>query len=222
MFDFNSSMLHVIQEIRLLVPVLAHVDPKHLQIGASTTRTSRRAGLLAYVVPLKFRYGSPVERRVRGRRVFHWAMLPQYRDGWEQLYNIYFLLPRFLNLSFQEKLETIVHELYHINPQFDGSLRTFKGRSRLHGNHKEYDECVRGMTRRFLDSNPSLEGFDFLHLNHGHLVRKHSDVFAYHPVEPRPKLLCVEPLRPITESKSAEIGPDSSRAPEDHAHSVRD
>ena len=54
----------------------------------------------------------------------------QIRDqqGREMLYLLSFYMPRFQNLSFSEKLITILHELWHISPDFDGDLRRLAGR----------------------------------------------------------------------------------------------
>jgi len=196
MFDFNRSMLQMIREVILRIQCFSHIDPDRLQIGASFTRTSGRRGLLAYVVPLKFRHGTPIERRIRANKIYHWAMLPRYEEGREILYIIYFLLPRFFNLSFQGKLETVIHELYHISPQFDGSLRVFAGRSRLHGNHRDYDRRVGELTMELLKDRRNLEDCHFLHFNSRQLGIRYDRIQAHHPIEPRPKLLRVEMIRP--------------------------
>jgi predicted metallopeptidase len=49
------------------------------------------------------------------------------------LYVIYFLVPRFLNLPFREKMITLFHELFHISPEFNGDIRRFPGRNYAHG-----------------------------------------------------------------------------------------
>ena len=40
------------------------------------------------------------------------------------LYLLSFYLPRFLKLPWREKLATVIHELWHVNPQFNGDLPT--------------------------------------------------------------------------------------------------
>ena len=63
--------------------------------------------------------------------------------GLDVLYMVYFLVPRFLNLSLREKLITIFHELYHISPQFDGDIRRFPGKNYAHGSsRKKYNSLV--------------------------------------------------------------------------------
>jgi hypothetical protein len=192
MFHFNLSMQRLVTLLVANVPEFQNIDTSRVLLSASFTRTSRRSGLIAYVLPLKFREGSPVEMKLRGGRNYHYAMLPYYHEGQEILYIIYFLLPRFQNLKPREKLETVVHELYHISPLFNGDLRRLKGRSSVHGNSlKEYDAVIRAITDRFLEKNPPLEEFEFLKCNYRQAEKRWGNVIASHIREPRPKLLKV-------------------------------
>jgi len=187
MVDFNASMARLMAEVVSKVGEFQHIRVDQVLVSATFNRSHRRSGLLAYVLPLKYRAGSPVERRVRGAREYHWAMLPQMQNGVEVLYILYFMLPRFLHLSTREKLETVVHELYHISPLFNGDLRRFRGRSVLHGTLKSYDETVKKLTDEFMSTRHDASLYDFLS------VPRHSEhlVDAKHIPEPRPKLLKV-------------------------------
>ena len=61
--------------------------------------------------------------------------------GREMLYILSFYLPRFQNLDFREKLITVLHELWHISPQFNGDIRRHAGRYHAHTHSQaEYDE----------------------------------------------------------------------------------
>ena len=191
MLDFNQGMHRLVGDLIREVPEFGRFDPDRILVSSSFNRSRRRTGLLAYLLPLKYKGGSPVERRVRGRTAYHWARLPTFRQGREILYVIYFLLPRFLNLSFREKLETIVHELYHIHPDFNGDLRRFKGRSQIHGSLREYEAVVKRLTSRFLESSVSMEDFAFLKKNFWHASRLWDGIEAIHLPEPKPKLIRV-------------------------------
>lgn len=57
-------------------------------------------------------------------------------------YFIEFSFPRFMNISEAEKLKTIIHELFHISPNFDGSLRKIR-----HG--KAFDRKVSNITEDY-------------------------------------------------------------------------
>jgi predicted metallopeptidase len=47
-----------------------------------------------------------------------------------------FIYPRFIDLPFEEKVKTIVHELYHISESFNGDIRRFAGRTFAHSGRK--------------------------------------------------------------------------------------
>lgn len=190
MFHFNQSMQRFVSLLVAKVPEFQNIDLSRVLLSASFQRSSRRSGLIAYVLPLRFREGNPTEKKVRGGREYHYAMLPYLHEGREILYIVYFMLPRFQNLATREKLETIIHELYHISPSFNGDLRRLKGRSSVHGNSlKEYEEIIRGITARFLATDPPLEEYEFLNYNFRQVEKKWGDVIASHIREPRPKLL---------------------------------
>ena len=64
------------------------------------------------------------------------------------LYLLSFYLPRFCDQPCPEKLATIVHELWHIGPRFDGDLRRLAGRCYAHGHseavfHREMQDFAR-------------------------------------------------------------------------------
>jgi hypothetical protein len=167
------------------------IDVSRLLVSATFNRSNRRAGLIAYVLPLRYREGSPIERRVRGTKSYHYAMLPYRHEGREILYIIYFMLPRFQNLSWRDKLETVIHELYHISPHFNGDLRRLKGRSHVHGNSlQDYDRRIKELTDSYLERFPEVRDmFDFLKMSFGEMESKWGEVIAQHVREPKPKLL---------------------------------
>lgn len=215
MLDFNSAMTRLVAEVARHVGEFRTIDPEQLLISAAFARRARRGGLLAYVLPLKYREGSPVDRRVRGQKVYHWAMLPTYNEGSgkEVLYIVYFMLPRFYNMELREKLETVVHELYHINPKFNGDLRWFKGRSALHGDMKSYDKKVKELTNEFLAAPHDASAYDFLKGSFAQNERRFQKIAARHIREPRPKLLKVANLNPWMPFGSPDFTPWKSGLP---------
>ena len=195
---FNEALGLLIGEILRWVPDLNHIKLNQLRVSVTYNKSRSRSGLLAYLLPMKFRGGSPVEVRHRGKHVYHWAMLPQFHEGREILYLIYFMVPRFTNLSFRDKLETIIHELYHVHPDFNGDLRRFSGRSQWHGNMKDYDRKVSQMTDCFLNSPHNPHVYEFLKGNHGRLMRKYGNIRMEKIREPRPRLLKKLPLPSVS------------------------
>ena len=81
-------------------------------------------GLYASLTPMRFAGGARVEKR-RGR--YYTSQTLRDGQGREMLYILSFCLPRFMDLEFREKLATILHELWHIGPLFDGDIRRHAG-----------------------------------------------------------------------------------------------
>ena len=74
-----------------------------------------------------------------------------------ELYRLSLYQPRFDRLKPREKLETLVHEIYHMHPSLDGRLRTFPGRHRYHGpTPAHYRKRVQALTQELLKNFPSL------------------------------------------------------------------
>jgi len=132
------------------VPVLSHIDAGQVGFSLSFARNRRGSGTYAFIVPLRFEGGAVTKKH--GRRTY--TMPPVDLQGREALYLIYLLAPRFFDLPQRRKLHTIIHELYHISPEFDGDLRRFPGRRWAHGPSREaYDETIEGLTELYLTAS---------------------------------------------------------------------
>lgn len=146
MFDFSAYMERLVRDIVHHTPDFAHIDCDRLLVGVSQQRKFGSTGLYAKVLPLRFEAGR-LNTQEHGA---HWAVPPFTYHGREILYLIAFCLPRFLNIAYQHKGETIFHELYHIGPQFDGDLRRFPGKYYQHGpDAKQYDAQMMAMFREY-------------------------------------------------------------------------
>jgi hypothetical protein len=165
-------------------PSLYHVDMSRLQFAVTPARNNCRHGLQARVTPLRLRDGL-LSRRRRG---VTFQIQRYFVDGREILYLVTFCLPRFLDLTFDEKFVTILHELFHIGPSFNGDLRRHDGRYCVHSHsQKEYDRQMSGLARDYLASNPNPNMHAFLRLNFSQLIQRHGGVMGIWI--PRPKLI---------------------------------
>lgn len=153
---------------------LAHVDMRRVAIRFCQTRQRTRHGMYASLTPMRFEGGQLTGRR-RGRT---WTVERLYDDaGREMLYLLSFYLPRFLERPWQEKLETVVHELWHIGPAFDGDLRRHPGRCYAHGHsQKAYDARVAELTAKWLALDPPSASYGFLRLDFRELVARHGRI----------------------------------------------
>ena len=107
------------------------------------------------------------------------------------LYVLNFYLPRFLDLPLEEKLITVVHELWHIGPRCDGDLRRFRGRCYAHsGSRKEYDAQREAAGGPLAGVGSAAAGLRFFALGFRQLAARHGRVYGRKV--PVPKLVRLE------------------------------
>jgi hypothetical protein len=142
--------------------------------------------LHARVTPLRFRNGQLVRKRSgSGYQVQRYVV-----DGVEMLYLVTFCLPRFLDQTFDEKLVTLFHELYHVSPAFEGDLRVLDGRCRHHSRDKKaYDAHMLVLARSYLSGGADPDLNAFLRLDFAQLMHRHGSVVGV--MVPRPRQLPV-------------------------------
>ncbi len=107
------------------------------------------------------------------------------------MYILKFYLPRFQNESFEEKLTTIFHELWHISGDFNGDIRRHAGRCYVHtSSEKEYDRQMLQFAREWMQMEPDEDLFEFVRFNFSELQRRFGRIVGVKI--PQPKLI---PLR---------------------------
>jgi predicted metallopeptidase len=183
-FDFSAHIRRLSEDVVSRCPDLAHVRTDEVLFGFTQARNGRSHGLQARVTPMRFRDGRLI-RRYRGTP---YQVQRFFVDGREIMYLMAFCLPRFLNQSFDDKLVTLFHELFHISPAFDGDLRRHGGRYSVHSHsQKRYDEQMATHARAYLATDPDPALHAFLRLSFTELRRQHGAVVAV--TVPRPKLV---------------------------------
>ncbi len=173
-FDFTAAMRRICVDMTRRTPELAHIDMGRVAIGVCQTRNGAMHGVFATLTPLRFA-GGETHKLVRGRR--HRIQPLTDGAGLEFLYLLNFYLPRFMNLPLEEKLSTIVHELWHIGPRFDGDLRRHAGRCYAHGHsQKAYDSLMDRITQQWLAADPPHHLYEFLESDFDELGAEHDGV----------------------------------------------
>lgn len=168
-FDFCRAMASLCDDICQRHREFQHIRMPEVAVTFSQTRSPVEWGIQARLTPLRFRDGAITELR-NGR---HWAVQRLHHQGREMLYILSFFLPRFLNLSFEEKLITVFHELYHISPQFDGDIRRFEGSCYMHtGSQKNYDRQMGVFARQYLNMGAPPELHAFLRCSFSELQQR--------------------------------------------------
>lgn len=147
------------------LPELDHIDAAQLLFCLSRSRVPGTHGVYARIAPLRFAGGRRELTSRRGRHLETYALPQLTHQGRDILYVIYLMLPRLLRLPFREKLRTIIHELYHISPAFDGDIRRFPGRNYAHGaSRASYNRKIDQLVDAYLNTSPAEELLQPLHL----------------------------------------------------------
>lgn len=161
--NLTRSLEELVAEIVGQVADFRHIDPAKVLLCVSSTRGGGVHGTYAKIHPLRFPGGCRSREVRRARRVFTCTMPAVTHRSNEILYIIYFLVPRFFNLSLREKLVTVFHELYHISPDFDGDIRRFPGRNFAHGSsRKRYNKLMESLVDGYLQGKESRDSLEFL------------------------------------------------------------
>ncbi len=183
-FDFCGQVRRVLADIVSRCPELGHVDVARVLLAVTQARSRRVHGLQARVTPLRFARGE----LTRQRRGVTYQVQRYFVAEMEYLYLMTFCLPRFLEQDFDDKLVTLVHELYHIGPAFDGDLRRHEGRYQLHTARQcAYDRKMAELARAYLASRPDPALYGFLRLNFAQLQYRHGAVLGV--IVPRPRII---------------------------------
>ena len=182
-FDFTLHIRRLCDDMARRLPELAHVDMNRVAVCFCQARNGAPHGIFASLTPLRFKDGAATALR-RGRP----HSIQRVRDaaGREMLYILSMYLPRFQNLDFREKLITVLHELWHISPQFNGDIRRHEGRYHAHTHSQaEYDEEMGRLADQWLDLSPPRELWAFLEDDFGELLARHCGIVGLKIRRPR-------------------------------------
>jgi predicted metallopeptidase len=181
--DFTFHMRRLCEDIVRRCESLSHIDMSRVLVSFTPSRSRSRYGLQARLTPLRFRAG----RVRRPYRTGEHQVQRFFVNDVEMLYVLTFCLPRFFNHPLEEKLATVVHELFHIGPAFDGDLRRLAGRCEVHSSRKSrYESHVTEMAKRYLATRERSGVLDFLRFDYRELWQRHGGIRGV--VVPRPKV----------------------------------
>lgn len=198
-FDFCGHSRRLLEDMARRCPELGHVDVGRILVGVLQARNGRGHGLQARVTPLRFP-GGQLQRR---RREVNYQVQRYFLGEHEFLYLMTFCLPRFLDQDFDDKFITLVHEMYHIGPEFNGDLRRHEGRYQLHTrSQRHYDRHMAELARAYLALKPDPALYGFLRLNFGQLQARHGGVAGI--VVPRPKVIPLPGQMPLHQEAAAD------------------
>ena len=167
--NLTALLEEVVRDLCARLPEFAHINPRRLLICMAQARGTRGGGMFAKIVPMRFPDGTPF-KTAGGRRY----ALPQIPtpEG-DILYLIYFYIPRFFAQPFERRLLTLVHELYHIAPGFDGTIRRVG--SGAHGASRDrFNDNLQPLITRYLATQPAPDTLAILHADLQEMAKEHT------------------------------------------------
>ena len=183
-FDFTGNMTLLVNDIIKTHPFFKHIIIKNILVTISPSNGSKN-GVVAKLRPMLFEGGS----RMKNVRGIEYAAPEVTINGTNILYIVYFHLPRFLNHGDRRtKIATVLHELHHISPLFNGDIRRYPGKNYAHGNsRKDFDDLINIYTDEYTGytAHPELSGF--LKCKYSELKRKYGAIYGNMIRIPRPK-----------------------------------
>ncbi|MBI2832835.1 MAG: hypothetical protein HYX76_00220 [Acidobacteria bacterium] len=203
MINYTEHLTRLMRDLVARVPGLGFIDPSDVLMFARFGR-SEASGAFATCHCLTLPTSEPGyyfwRDRVTGRltRRSQWFVTksPEVRIGDQRIkYLVSFVLPRFCDQSLEysrkrehyrgaepwlAKLDTVVHELYHIDPD-DSGLRKIERADgsyspRSHGPAFYYD--VANMVSMYLSTNPDPTMYDFLRHDFNALQKRFGGLLA--------------------------------------------
>jgi len=190
MINYTERIALLMQDVVSRTPTLGHIDLREVLVFGRFGRPDAEGAFatchcltLPETEPGYYFWKDRATGELTRRSEWFVTKTPEVRVGATRIkYLISFVLPRFCEqtlerswkaelyegplkrISWVAKLDTIVHELYHIDPAASG-LRQFAHadgtrNTRTHG--PQFYEDVAAMTRQYLASNPDPHLYDFL------------------------------------------------------------
>ena len=176
---------------------MSHIRMDRVAVAYCQTRKRVSHGLYAALTPMRFEggcvYVTRHAQRYRCQQIFD-------ETGAEYLYILSFYLPRFLQISCQEKLVTVFHELWHISPGFDGDIRRHDGRCYVHSHsQRQYDARMQQLVSQWLSLSPPAYLYGFLQFNFRQLERRYGNVYGTRV--PQPKLIPIDAIDAVARDR---------------------
>lgn len=201
MINYTDHLTRLMSDIVERVPALGHIDMARVLVFARFGRSDAQ-GAYATCHAISLPSSEPSYYFWRDRRTgemtrrSEWFVTksPQVELGASTIdYMISFCLPRFCDQTIARaqkeesyprfepwvaKLDTIVHELYHVDPSHQGIRRLpgANGRSSTRSHSPEFFRDVVEMTKQYLASRPSQDVLDFLKQDFAGLERRYGRV----------------------------------------------
>ena len=187
MINYTERLTLLMQDVVAKVPTLSFIDVADVLVFARSGRSNAEGAFatchcltLPPSEPGYYFWRDRSTQRITRRSEWFVTKSPEVTLGTRQVkYLLSFALPRFCDQSLDRsrkerlypgadpwiaKLDTVVHELYHIDPEMSGIRRIERGdgtySANCHG-HRFFEQ-VAEMVHTYLNSRPDPAAYDFL------------------------------------------------------------
>jgi hypothetical protein len=201
MINYTERLTALMQDIVRRVPPLSFIDPSDVLLFARSGRSNAEGAFatchcltLPASEPGYYFWRDRATHQITRRSEWFITKSPVVTIGGREIkYMISFALPRFCDQSLDRsrkeryypgaepwiaKLDTVIHELYHIDPEFKGIRRIERGdgtySANCHG--QRFFEEVAEMVHLYLDSKSSSDVCDFLRDDFKSLQKRYGGV----------------------------------------------
>lgn len=202
MINYTERLTWLMQDVVSRVPALAFIDIADVLVFARMGRSSAEGAFatchclsLPPSDPGYYFWRDRDTSRITRRSEWFITRSPSVTIGGRQVkYMISFTLPRFTDQSLDRsrkerwypradgpwiaKLDTVIHELYHIDPDQNGIRRIDRGDGTYsaHCHSHRFFQQVAEMVTAYLDSGPDPDTYDFLRHDFAALEARHGGV----------------------------------------------
>jgi hypothetical protein len=187
MINYTERLTLLMQDITSRVPTLSFINMADVLVFGRSGRSNAEGAFatchcltLPASEPGYYFWRDRTTKRITRRSEWFVTKSPTVTLGARPIkYMLSFALPRFCDQSLDHsrkekfypgaaswiaKLDTVVHELYHIDPNLAGIRRIERedGTYSANCHGQQFFEQVAGMVHTYLDTNPSPDTYDFL------------------------------------------------------------
>lgn len=236
MINYTERLSVLIDDIVTRVPTLSFIDPNRTLVFARAGRSEAEGAYatchcvcLPPTEPGYYFWRDRSTGRLTRRSEWFVTKSPVVTIGSTSIdYMISFALPRFCDQvlahsrkqvhyrgapNWVAKLDTVVHELYHIDPDTPGIRRMEKGdgtySANCHG-HRFFENVVE-MVNQYLDTKPDPAVYDFLQYSFADLTSRYGGIvgttFRAFPSYPQRYVEVLRPQPPAPAGVSCRIEP---------------
>ena len=181
--DITGILTRLIEEIINNTQIFGHFDINKIIVCTASNKKNSRGGTYGKLVPLKFENGADI-LKYKGK---NYAMPKIIKNNIQQLYIIYFYIPKFFDLPHIEKLRVIFHELYHISPDFNGDIRRFGKKKISHGSSRDkFNSNFENELIEYYENNMGNRFSHFLKMDMDYIHKNFNNIYSIRMKLPKP------------------------------------